>query len=103
MESFNSFKSHYAQKSLKFATSTKIRYLIAALSWNDRTWAFDFVNEHIDSDNIMSYVKNIYKNLVIGDCKNYRCTREFKDQKNKKDNSPYQYKGKKKKVKELFS
>ena len=64
MESFNSFKSHYAQKSLKLATSTKIRYLIAALSWNDRTWAFDFVNEHIDFDNIMSYVKNIYKNLV---------------------------------------
>ena len=64
MESFNSFKSHYAQKSLKFATSSKIRYLIAALSWNDRTWAFDFVKQHIDSDNIMSYVKNIYKNLV---------------------------------------
>ena len=86
MESFNSFKSHYAQKSLKFATSTKIRYLIAALSWNDRTWAFDFVNEQIDSDNIMNYVINIYKNLVIGDCKNYRCTWEFKDLKNKKRN-----------------
>ena len=42
VESFNSFKSHYAQKSLKLATSTKIRYLIATLSWNDRMWAFDF-------------------------------------------------------------
>ena len=40
VESFNSFKSHYAQKSLKFATSTKLRYQIAALTWNDRTWAF---------------------------------------------------------------
>lgn len=98
VESFNAFKSHFAQKSLKFATSTKIRYQIATISWNDRTWAFDFVINNLDSDDIINYVKLIYKNLVVQDCKNnYRCTRSFKDFKNtKRNNERYKSKNDKK-------
>ena len=113
VESFNAFKSHFAQKSLKFASSTKLRYQIAALTWNDRTWPFDFVQNNLCADNMNEYVKIIYKNLVEPNCKKYRCTKELKNFKNKKRNEqrykqkqnkdPYAYKGKKKGLKELFT
>lgn len=90
----------------------KIRFQIATLFWNDKAWPFDFTHDRFDSDDNNEYVKQIYKNLVEPDCKKYRCTREFKDSKNKKRNkeryknskndkkdSPYQYNGKKKKFK----
>lgn len=79
VESFNAFKSYFAQKSLKFVTSTKIRFQIATLFWNDKAWPFDFTHDRFDSDDNNEYVKQIYKNLVEPDCKKYRCTREFKD------------------------
>lgn len=106
VESFNSFKSHYAQKSLKFATSTKLRYQIAALTWNDRTWAFEFAKNNFETVDMDEYAKIIYKNLVMPNCKKHRCTKEFKKLKNKKRNEkrykqkekdgPYSYKNKKK-------
>ena len=86
----------------------KIIYLIASLFWNDKTWPFDFTHTRINLDDNNECVKLIYKNLVEFDCKKYRCTRKFKDSKNKKrnkeryknnkidkKNSPYQYNGKK--------
>lgn len=84
VESFNTFKSHFAKKSLKFAISMKIIYLIASLFWNDKTWPFDFTHNRINLDDNNECVKLIYKNLVEFDCKKYRCTRKFKDSKNKK-------------------